>query len=137
MIDADYFKGYNDAFGHVAGDEALAALGRCLREKVKRPGDLAVRYGGEEFAVILPRTDTKGAATMAEAIRQGVWDLSISYPQSKWKQFSVSIGAVTIIPDRDNRLMDLIAEADAALYASKKAGRNRWTLQTSIQDSTA
>jgi len=125
MIDADHFKEYNDSFGHLAGDGALTALSKCLREKPRRPGDLAVRYGGDEFAVILPRTDAHGAITVAEAIRRGVLDLSILHPRSPWKQFSVSIGAATLTPDADHLFTDLVAAADAALYASKKDGRNR------------
>jgi len=127
LIDADYFKGYNDALGHSAGDAALVALGKCLRAKVRRPSDLSARYGGEEFAVVLPLTDQSAAFKVAESIRKAVLELALPHPGSPDGVFSVSIGIATFVPDANNGTADLIMAADAALYASKRDGRNKST----------
>ncbi len=129
MIDADQFKLYNDSFGHVGGDQALAALGACLKARAQRPGDLAARYGGEEFAIILPHTDANGAMEVAEAVRRDVLEMNIAHPRSDLGRFSVSVGVASVVPGGVATPNDLIAAADAALYASKTAGRNRSTLQ--------
>lgn len=127
LIDADQFKGYNDALGHSAGDAALVALGKCLKAKVRRPSDLSARFGGEEFAVVLPLTDQNAAFKVAEAIRNAVLDLALPHPGSDIGVFSVSIGIATFVPDANSGSADLIMAADAALYASKREGRNRCT----------
>ena len=131
MIDADHFKAYNDALGHLQGDRALKQIADCLRRHVRRPGSLVARYGGEEFAVILPDTDSACALAIAEAIRCGVLDLSLSHPQSRAYRLSISLGAATLVPDAIRTCTDLVATADAALYASKEAGRNRSTARQS------
>lgn len=127
MIDADHFKAYNDAFGHLEGDRALRQVAGCLKRHIRLPGDLAARYGGEEFAVILPGTDAAEALARAEVIRRGVLDLSLAHPLSRLDRLSVSIGAATLVPDAAHGCTDLIAAADAALYAAKEGGRNRST----------
>ena len=124
MVDADCFKAYNDTFGHIAGDEALTALARCLENDLRRPGDVAARYGGEEFAVILPGTDALGAAQVSETIREDVLGLRMAHPGSPVGVLSVSIGSASLKPREGGCPADLVAAADAALYASKAGGRN-------------
>ncbi len=127
MVDADHFKAYNDTCGHIAGDEALIALALCLRRNLRRPSDLAARYGGEEFAVILPCTDAVGAVQVAEAIRCDVLGTAIAHAGSPIGVVSVSIGSASLSPREGDHPADLVAAADAALYASKAGGRNRVT----------
>lgn len=127
MIDADHFKGYNDALGHVAGDAALVALSGCLQRRTSRSGELAARYGGEEFAVILPNLDDAEAFRLAELIRRDVLELDVPRVANA-AQFSVSIGVATKDSHDDTTPTRLIAAADEALYASKSDGRNRSTL---------
>ena len=127
MVDADCFKAYNDTFGHIAGDEALTALALCLKDTLRRPSDTAARYGGEEFAVILPCTDADGASHVAEAIRRNVLDTAIPHSGSPFGIVSVSIGSASLCPRAGEYPADLVAAADAALYASKADGRNRVT----------
>ncbi len=137
MIDADHFKAYNDAFGHLKGDVALKQVAACLKRHIRRPDHLAARYGGEEFALILPDTDAVEAFATAEAIRRGVLDLSLTHPQSALHRLSISIGAATLVPQPDAGCTDLVAKADAALYASKAGGRNRSTAQGDIVHAAA
>ena len=128
MIDADQFKLYNDSRGHTAGDEVLRRIGRCMETFARRPGELAVRYGGEEFAMILPATSLADARVVAEGLRQAILDLNIPHLQSALGQVSVSIGIAGTVPSPIRLAGDLVADADAALYRSKSAGRNRSTL---------
>ncbi|MCT9119144.1 diguanylate cyclase [Cupriavidus gilardii] len=129
MIDVDYFKQFNDRYGHVAGDDALAAVGKCVRQQLRRAGDYAGRYGGEEFAVLLPGTDAARAAAIAEAVRASVLALGIENAGSPFGRISVSVGVVTegngsaspVYPD----LRAFFRAADEALYRAKRAGRNR------------
>ncbi len=137
MIDADQFKAYNDTFGHLAGDDALRALARRLKLALRRTGDLAARYGGEEFAVVLPATAAAGAMAVAEAIRTDVAALGLSHPRTRLGSFSVSIGVATRLPRAGDRLTDLVAQADAALYASKEGGRNRSVLHGEVLEQAA
>ncbi|ALP51845.1 hypothetical protein Tel_01090 [Candidatus Tenderia electrophaga] len=125
MIDVDYFKQFNDQFGHQAGDHALCAIADVLREQLHRPGDLAARYGGEEFIIVLP-TDTRGAGKIAEQIAQGVDKLRISAAAvSATRYLSVSIGLAVCLPDHDLEWEGLIKTADQALYRAKSQGRHR------------
>ena len=137
MIDADHFKAYNDAFGHLKGDAALKQVAACLKRHISLPQHLAARYGGEEFAVILPETDAAGALATAEAIRCGVLDLSLPHPQSELHRLSISVGTATLVPEAVRECTDLVARADAALYASKAGGRNRSTGQCDLVHSAA
>jgi diguanylate cyclase (GGDEF)-like protein len=114
LVDIDYFKRYNDTLGHLAGDRLLALLGGILRNET-REHDLAVRYGGEEFLLILPETPLAGAQKMAERLRQKV---------ETQTPVTISIGAATALPARTNR-DTLLQAADEALYQAKLAGRNR------------
>jgi diguanylate cyclase (GGDEF)-like protein len=125
MIDVDRFKTFNDRLGHLAGDEALSALGACFRDIIRREGDLVARYGGEEFAVILPHTDADGAMRVAEILRRAVAALEIKHPGIDGGRMTVSIGIATATPMVEMTVADLIATADAALYDAKAKGRNR------------
>ena len=117
LIDVDFFKSYNDNFGHGAGDEALKAVAALLKEDV-RIHDMVARYGGEEFAIILPNTDIKGAMVMGERFRR-----SIQRASWKHKQLTISVG-VASLGDSMQKPTDLLQESDAALYKAKQAGRN-------------
>ena len=117
LIDIDFFKQYNDTFGHTAGDEALIAVAAVLKEDV-RIHDMVARYGGEEFAIILPNTDSKGAMVMGERFRR-----SIQRASWKHKQLTISVG-VASLHEGIQKPMDLLRESDTALYEAKQAGRN-------------
>lgn len=128
MCDIDFFKQYNDAQGHQAGDECIRAVARAIEETLKRPGDLVARYGGEEFAAILPDTDFEGAQMVAESVRNAVAELGIPHGRSAVSsRVTLSIGAACTIPKRGAPAVgdELIEAADKALYAAKSAGRNR------------
>jgi diguanylate cyclase (GGDEF)-like protein len=124
LVDIDYFKAFNDRFGHLAGDDALKNVARALMETARRPGDLVARYGGEEFAVLLPHTDVPGAALVAESLRRAVNHFSRrSAPEGA--SLTVSVGVASWIPDGRAAPLDLLAATDQALYRAKALGRNR------------
>ena len=126
MCDVDYFKQYNDLYGHQAGDECLIAVARVLQSRVKRPADVAARYGGEEFAIVLPDTDKDGAISVAETVREGIAELKMRHEGAKIGMLSISIGVASVIATREGSAAEmLLAAADAALYAAKQKGRNR------------
>lgn len=126
VADIDWFKDYNDAYGHRAGDECLRRVAHCIRDTVHRAGDLVARYGGEEFAVLLPNTDLQSARHLAETIRQRVMDLGIAHPAPSSRPLTISIGVATCLPEGDESNSGaLIDAADKALYRAKRAGRNR------------
>jgi diguanylate cyclase (GGDEF)-like protein len=126
LLDIDYFKGYNDRYGHQAGDEALRAVATALTRALKRSTDLPARYGGEEFGVVVPDTSSAGAAAIAGVIRQAVLDLEISHAESEVDDvLSISLGVATLIPRPNQGPAALVERADRALYRAKKAGRNR------------
>ena len=125
MVDVDYFKAFNDAYGHVAGDACLRQIAEALTGCTKRPADVASRYGGEEFALILPETDTEGATALAESICGMVRELAIPHEGSSLGVVTLSIGIVALIPVADDDPQRLIAAADAMLYRAKNDGRNR------------
>ena len=125
MIDADRFKAFNDTYGHQAGDECLRAIAGTLQRSMRRAADLASRFGGEEFVVMLPHTDQAGANAMAEMIRAEIELLAIPHEGSITGLVTVSIGVATAMPGRDApSATTLLAAADAALYEAKNAGRN-------------
>jgi diguanylate cyclase (GGDEF)-like protein len=126
MIDIDYFKRFNDALGHVAGDACLQAVARVLDECVRRPSDLVARYGGEEFAVIMPATDIDGAAVVAQLIIERLQQANIVHPTSPVARVSLSIGIAAARGSRLDPAHGLIESADQALYQAKTAGRNRF-----------
>ncbi|MBD1923790.1 diguanylate cyclase [Microcoleus sp. FACHB-831] len=125
LCDIDFFKRYNDNYGHPAGDECLQKVACAIRSAVKRPADLVARYGGEEFAAILPNTDLAGALKVAEEIRSRVGGLEIVHAFSSVKQHvTISLGVASIIPGHDTSVKMLIALADKALYQAKAEGRD-------------
>lgn len=126
LLDIDAFKGFNDTYGHQAGDDCLRQVAKCIAEAPRRPADLAARYGGEEFAVILPGTHAAGAARVAETMREQVESLAIAHAASPAAaHVTVSAGCATRIPDSLIPPSALVAAADRALYAAKHGGRNR------------
>ena len=125
MLDIDYFKRYNDAYGHVAGDHCLAEVARAVKSCCHRPVDLAVRYGGEEFAVLLPDTDIQGTLVIAEQIRRSVMARNINHSGAPSGYVTVSLGCYAFIPTRLDSSEVFIERADAALYQAKHSGRNR------------
>lgn len=126
MCDIDFFKNYNDTYGHQKGDESLKRVASRLKELLKRPGDMVARYGGEEFAVILPDTDTQGALRLAEHMRVAVESLGIVHSGSQVSEWlTISMGVASMIPSGNTLQTDLISEADQALYGAKGTGRNR------------
>ena len=126
LLDVDYFKAFNDHYGHAAGDDCLREVAATLAMLVRRPGDLCARYGGEEFAAILPHTDLAGARTLAERIREAVLALEIPHEGSAVSpHVTVSIGIAASDPSAAQEPEDLLRDADRRLYEAKTAGRNR------------
>ncbi len=127
MCDVDFFKSYNDSFGHQAGDLCLKKVAAVLTEHLKRPADLAARYGGEEFVIILPETELAGALIVAESCRRHLEQLAIENPQATTELSCVtmSIGVASVLPSPKSSVEKLIELADQALYAAKRDGRNR------------
>ena len=126
MIDVDFFKIYNDHCGHVAGNACLQAVAKAAAARMVRGADLLARYGGEEFAVLLPNTSPRGAQKVAEGIRLAVAELNIPHPDSSVADHvTVSIGAASILPDRQSKPEQVVLAADQALYAAKQQGRDR------------
>ncbi|AFY82970.1 GGDEF domain-containing response regulator [Oscillatoria acuminata] len=136
LCDIDYFKAYNDTYGHPAGDECLKQVAQAICQAVKRPADLVARYGGEEFAAILPHTTDKGALSVACNIQREIQQLDIQHCASDVGDIiTISLGICTLIPTREVSLHTLIWNADKALYQAKQAGRNCYcTYLTQSQD---
>ncbi|MEQ1915749.1 MAG: diguanylate cyclase [Gallionella sp.] len=138
MLDVDYFKRYNDHYGHQAGDDSLRALGRVFADTVKRPGEMVARYGGEEFVVMLPNCPQDEACILGEMLCAGVRKLGIDhYTSDVAKIVTISVGVSCIVPGSDRMngakergerpliATDLLVSADQALYQTKHQGRNR------------
>ncbi|AHG22010.1 diguanylate cyclase [Chania multitudinisentens RB-25] len=126
MLDIDYFKQYNDIYGHVAGDLCLQQIGRMLKGLASRPGDLSTRYGGEELAIILPDTELKGAITFAERVLENIRQLNITHDGSPFGVITVSIGVCARIPPPyQDTPFNLVELADHALYEAKRSGKNK------------
>lgn len=126
MLDVDYFKRFNDCYGHQAGDTCLVKVASSAALAVRRSSDLLARYGGEEFAVILPHTDAAGAIAVAESIQKAIRDLGIPHQQSDVSDIvTVSMGIATVIPSLGSSPDELVALADRALYDAKQQGRDR------------
>lgn len=129
MIDTDFFKAFNDAYGHQRGDDCLKQVAIALHHTLNRAGDLVARYGGEEFMIILPETGAQGAATIAEALRASVEALEIPHGISPADRIvTISLGVVTGFPGEDFSAASLITAADGAMYQAKREGRNRVSL---------
>jgi diguanylate cyclase (GGDEF)-like protein/PAS domain S-box-containing protein len=125
LIDADYFKAFNDTYGHLRGDSCLKQIADSALDVVKRPGDLAARYGGEEFAVLLPDTDEDGAMEIANELCESLRRRRLPHSSNPYGIATISIGAGTIVPSLGQPVKTLIEMADAALYRAKLTGRNR------------
>ncbi|MFN3714748.1 MAG: GGDEF domain-containing protein [Alcanivoracaceae bacterium] len=127
MVDVDFFKPYNDHYGHQQGDEALRTLATTISAQAVRPQDLVARYGGEEFVVLLPWVDEAAAAHMADRILQAVRDINMPHTTSTCAdRITVSAGVATLVPSAEHRPAELVSSADGALYQAKHAGRDRW-----------
>jgi diguanylate cyclase (GGDEF)-like protein/PAS domain S-box-containing protein len=125
LIDVDHFKTYNDINGHLAGDNCLRQISECALEAVHRPADLLARFGGDEFAVVLPNTNNLGAWEIAEQIRRAVESKRTPHAGNPHAVITVSIGCATHHPDRHSDYSTLLLAADSALYKAKNSGRNR------------
>ncbi len=126
LADVDYFKAYNDTYGHLRGDEALKKVAQYINSIIKRAGDLAARYGGEEFAVVLASADQDIALRFAEQLRAGIYSLAIPHAASSIAdRVTISCGIATIPPDHLYSSKEVISVADQALYNAKHRGRNR------------
>lgn len=138
MCDVDYFKPYNDYYGHQAGDVCLQRISSVLKGSARRPLDRVARYGGEEFVVILPRANKANARFMCERIRRGVEALSIEHKRSAVGPFvTVSLGYSTMTPQTDFSVKQLLVAADVALYEAKRSGRNRSAFECPLAYSEA
>jgi diguanylate cyclase (GGDEF)-like protein len=124
MCDVDYFKLYNDTYGHQAGDDCLRRIARVIRQNTERPSDIVARYGGEEFAVVLPETTIGGALIVAEKIRQAIRELNIEHASSPGGLVTLSIGLASAAPGFDNPPEDLIQATAKALLRAKRQGRD-------------
>jgi diguanylate cyclase (GGDEF)-like protein len=126
LCDVDYFKSYNDTYGHPKGDMCLRAIADAIARSLRHEGDLVARYGGEEFVAILPETELSCALEIAQIIRQQLQALKIEHSGSRISNYiTISIGIVSQIPDRHTSLQDLVKAADVALYQAKQDGRDR------------
>ena len=125
IADIDFFKNYNDTYGHQAGDNCLRQVANVLDNTLKRPGDFVARYGGEEFAAVLPNTDAEGAAAVAEELRIKTESLMIPHASSKINPYvTISLGVACMVPKWDSDAHVLLGEADKVLYRAKNEGRN-------------
>ena len=125
VVDVDFFKAYNDACGHLCGDDALKAVASCIQGILAQPTDFAARYGGEEFALLLPDTPGKAAFRVAEALRLAIAERGIYHPYGVGQKLSVSIGITTVSPRKEDSFATAFAAADEALFRAKKHGRDR------------
>jgi diguanylate cyclase (GGDEF)-like protein len=125
MIDIDFFKSYNDCYGHIAGDNAIKQVADALKSQLSRATDIIARYGGEEFVLVMPHLSQKIAEQFAEKLRSAVFNLAMPHIKSRpFNRITISIGVCTGIPENDDNLLN---KADAALYQAKQKGRNRCT----------
>ncbi len=125
MMDIDYFKQYNDKYGHVAGDECLKKVAKIIDESFNRVGDFVARYGGEEFVAVIPSFEYDDAKLMADEVRKRVREAEIPHEDSKISDFlTISIGVASVVPNAKYSPIFLVEEADSALYLAKKSGRN-------------
>ncbi len=132
MIDIDFFKQYNDIYGHQMGDNSLIRVARCIKDTLKRPYDLVARYGGEEFIVLFPNTDSSGGMEIASMLQQEITGMKIIHEGSLVSPIlTCSIGLATLVPTNKTTAKDLIEMADIALYNAKTLGRNRIVVHTS------
>jgi diguanylate cyclase (GGDEF)-like protein len=127
ILDVDYFKYYNDCYGHPQGDACLVQLAQIFHQGVQRSSDLVARYGGEEFVILLPNTERLGAIAVAEQIQEALRKLALPHQASRIQStVTVSIGIATAIPTLADTPQKLIQKADQALYQAKEQGRNQF-----------
>nr|WP_150808352.1 diguanylate cyclase [Pandoraea sputorum] len=130
MIDVDNFKIYNDTYGHIAGDDVLRRVARTIAEAAARPADLAARFGGEEFVMVLPNTSAAGAAAIAEKVRMHIEAMAIPHVGSaNGRHVTISLGGAALVPRTHMASTSLIESADLALYRAKQQGKNRVEMQ--------
>lgn len=126
MVDIDFFKSFNDTYGHQHGDVCLMSVAQALNKAMRRPADFLARYGGEEFIAVLPETDLEGAMMVAEAMHLNVSGLALEHAGSRVSSYvTVSIGIACLVPDNTSEPSELIAASDQALLRAKREGRNR------------
>ena len=125
MIDVDWFKAYNDRYGHLAGDTCLQTIARCIAQVARREGESVARYGGEEFGLLVPGANLHTASQLAFRVQQAVWDLALPHEDSPFERVSVSVGVAACLPDPAQTPQSLVEVADAALFRAKQSGRNQ------------
>lgn len=127
LVDIDYFKNYNDTYGHIGGDAALSAVARALELATKRPGELVARYGGEEFVVLLPQVDELILRQYGQMLCDKVFALQIPHAASACSHYlTISVGLSLVVPNNDFSPEALLEQADRALYQAKRNGRNQY-----------
>lgn len=125
LIDIDYFKKFNDTYGHIAGDDCLKKVAQTIQKTISRPTDFFARYGGEEFVILL-ESDIEEGVAVAEKVRLAISRLKITHSESSYKYVTISLGVASVIPKLNSKPVELIKQADLALYESKESGRNRY-----------
>ncbi len=131
LLDVDFFKKYNDHYGHLEGDDCLKMVAQTLQHALCRPTDVLARYGGEEFACVLAETNLTGAEVVAEKMRRDIFNLHLPHQNSDVASYvTISLGVASIVPSTETKPKFLIDMADQCLYESKRRGRNRYTLQS-------
>ncbi|MDF1874457.1 diguanylate cyclase [Sulfurimonas sp. SAG-AH-194-I05] len=137
MLDIDFFKQYNDTYGHLEGDNTLKSVAKVLKEVLQRPSDFVFRLGGEEFGVLLTQTDESSSAKMARDICDAVRDIKIAHSASKANEFvTISIGVVCCIADDALNEDLLLSRADEMLYEAKDTGRDRYIITSNVNENT-
>jgi diguanylate cyclase (GGDEF)-like protein len=135
MLDIDYFKVYNDTYGHLQGDSTLKAVAQVMKDTLQRPGDYIFRLGGEEFGVLIANITEENAYTMAERLRQNVRDLKLEHKNSKASDYvTLSVGVIVLTPDQDIDPEIIIQKADENLYHAKEEGRNQVVISELIEE---
>jgi diguanylate cyclase (GGDEF)-like protein len=138
MIDVDWFKAFNDRYGHPAGDECLKRVSKAIENTLPRPGDLVARFGGEEFAVLLPNTDEAGAAIMADRIRRAIVALAIEHDACPAGVVTISAGVAALASNGfEAEVEALVRQADRALYRAKHLGRNAVACASALEQAVA
>jgi diguanylate cyclase (GGDEF)-like protein len=134
MIDIDHFKKYNDTYGHQQGDKCLKLVAQTIKTCLLRLTDVIGRYGGEEFAIVLPQISHEGAYTCANRIQEAVANLKIPHEKSEYGIVTISIGIATVVPNSTRPYSDLVSIADQMLYNAKATGRNKVCLEYVVFD---
>ena len=125
LIDVDLFKSYNDIYGHIGGDACLRCIAGVIADTLQRHSDVAARFGGEEFAVILPDTELEAALSVAESIRQAIVKMNLPHSGNPAGVQTISVGVAAAVPHRNASVTSLLTASDHALYRAKYLGRNR------------